>query len=297
MLYLLDEMNSLKRKLSIVIPAYNEEKGIRAVIQGIKKVMKEKNIPGEILVVNDGSQDKTFQIAKESGVTVINHPMNFGYGRALKTGILAAKNDDIIITDADGTYPIEEIPALIKFMGEGFDMVIGARRGSHYDGRFSKGIARKFFKLLGEFVTGTKIPDINSGFRAFRKSDIIQFLKFTCSTFSFTTSLTIIYTLEGKFIKYYPIKYLSRKGVSKVHYFKDTLRTGQILTEMILLYNPIKLFLLIAFCLAGVSLISFTVYVFGKDTLFLVLFSVFFLSCIISICLGFIASIFKKSNR
>lgn len=290
-------MNNFKRNISIVIPAYNEEKGIGGVIQAIKKVMAENKIHGEIIVVNDGSQDKTLQIAKGYGVNVFNHPINFGYGRALKSGIQAAKNEYIIITDADGTYPIGEIPTLVKFMDDGFDMVIGARQGNNYDGNFSKGIARKFFKILGEFVTGTKIPDINSGFRAFRKETVTKFLKNTCPTFSFTTSLTLIYHLENMFVKYYPIPYYKRMGKSKVRYLKDTLRTGQILTEMIAFYNPIKLYLLFILFFILLSFVFILFYVLTGKILFLVGFSLNYLSIVISLCLAFIASIFKKNNR
>lgn len=282
---------------SIVIPAYNEEKGIGSVIEEFKKLALKHKIPVEIIVVDDGSNDQTVKIAKKQKVRVISHPQNAGYGRALQTGIRAAKNENIIICDADGTYPVKEFPQFLQFLDKGFDMVVGVRKGRHYRGSFLKNPARLFFKFLAEFVTGTKIPDVNSGFRAFKKSTVLEFLEATCPTFSFSTSLTLIYHLEGKFIKYYPISYSDRKGKSKVRYFRDTLRTGQILTETILFYNPIKLFLLLALFFMVLMFIFLGLYVFTKSLLYLVVFSLCFLSLVGSFCLGFLASIFKKKNR
>lgn len=283
--------------VSIIIPAYNEEKGIKSVIQKIKEVSIHSKIPTEIVVVDDGSTDQTVSIARREGVKVITHPQNAGYGRALQTGIKAAKYENILICDADGTYPIKEFPKLLKFLNDGFDMVVGERKGRHYHGTMFKHPARLFFKLLAEFVTGTKIPDVNSGFRVFKKSMVLPLLKGTCPTFSFTTSLTLIYHLEGNFIKYYPVPYFARKGRSKIRYFRDTLRAGQILTETIALYNPIKLFLLVAILFVFLMIIFLSTYFITQRFFFLVLFSLCFLSAICSIYLGFVASIFKKNNR
>ena len=284
-------------KASVIIPAYNEEKGIEAVIKQFKEIAEKNKITLEIIVVDDGSNDKTANIAKKQRVKVISHPQNYGYGKSLQTGIIKAKNERIIICDADGTYPVKYFPKLLMFLDKGFDMVVGARKGRHYRGLFLKHPARVFFKLLSEFVTGKIIPDVNSGFRAFRKSDVLGFLKNTCSTFSFTTSLTLIYHLESKFIKYLPIPYYLRKGKTKVKYVRDTLRTGQILTETIIYYNPIKLFLLISIFFFLLFVIFLILYLFLFKIIFLIFFSIFFLSSIIALCFGFLASIFKKGNE
>lgn len=284
-------------KASVIIPAYNEEKGLDSVLQQFEETAKKHKMQIEIIVVDDGSSDATSKIAKKRRSNVIRHPQNVGYGRALQTGIRAAENEYVVICDADGTYPVEEFPELLRFLEDGFDMVVGLRRGHHYRGSLFKSPARLFFKLLSEFVTGTKIPDVNSGFRAFKKSDALEFLKYTCPTFSFTTSLTLIYHLEGKFVKYYPIPYFARRGKSKVRYFRDTLRTGQVLTETIMLYNPIKLFLLLALFFALFAFILLGAYILTKSTFLLIIFISCFLLTVSVICLGFVASIFKKGNR
>lgn len=284
-------------KVSIIIPAFNEEKGIGLVIRKFKEVARKHKIVIEIIVVDDASTDQTAKIAKSQRVRVIIHPQNAGYGRALQTGIQAAKNENIIICDADGTYPVEELPQLLQFLDKGFDMVVGARKGRYFKGTLLKNPARLFFKLLSEFVTGTRIPDVNSGFRAFKKSEVLKFLRYTCPTFSFTTSLTLVYHLEGKFIKYYPIVYFPRKGKSKIRYFRDTLRAGQILTETVAFYNPIKLFLFIALFFIFFMLAFLGAFLLTREIIFLTLFSLCFLSTVGLLCLGFVASIFKKSNR
>lgn len=284
-------------KASIIIPAYNEEKGLQSVIRKFKEVAKKHKISIEIIVVDDGSADETAKFAKKQRAKVILHPQNAGYGRALQTGIQAAKYQNIVICDADGSYPIKELPQLLEFLNKGFDMVVGARKRRHYKESLFKHPARLFFKLLSEFVTGTRIPDVNSGFRAFKKSEVSEFFKYTCPTFSFSTSLTLIYHLEGKFVKYHPIDYFARAGKSKINPFRDTLRAGQILTETILLYNPIKLFLLLTFSFWLFTLVFLGIYTVNKSILLLTLFALCFLAGVGSLCLGFIASIFKKGNQ
>jgi len=233
---------------SIIIPAYNEESSINNCIQHCKLILKEFGSPdSEIIIVDDGSIDNTYEIAKSTNVLIIKHPHNIGYGHSIKDGILKAKNDIIIITDADGTYPIDSIPELLNEYTKGFDMVVGSRTGKYFRESLFKSIHRKILKILVEFTAGRNIPDINSGFRIFSKKTIVPYFKTLCDTFSFTTSLTLAYMMTGKFVTYIPISYNKRIGKTKVRLFKDSLRTIQFIIEAILYYNPIKIFL--AFCM------------------------------------------------
>ncbi len=245
---------------SIILPSYNEDEGIKRVINEIRSLGERENFVFEIIVVDDGSTDNTAETAKNLGAKIISHPINIGYGRSLKDGIMAAANDNIIIADADGTYPIKEISKLIKEFERGFDMVVGARQGKEYRGTFFKMPARYFFKLLSEFAAGQKIPDINSGLRVFKKSVALQYFDILCNGFSFTTTITLSYLLTGRLIKYVPIEYHKRVGNSKVRYFRDTLRTLQIIVEAILYFNPIKIFLALS---ALVLLFGFFILIFG----------------------------------
>jgi glycosyltransferase involved in cell wall biosynthesis len=238
--------------LSIVIPAYYEEEAIAEVVSSIQNTLA--HLPHEIIVVDDGSKDQTGACALAAGAKVLRHPVNIGYGNALKTGISEAQYPNIMITDADGTYPIDEIPRLYDLYQQGFDMVVGARTGIHYKESLLKNPARIFFNLLAEYVAGQKIQDVNSGFRIFRKDRITPFLPELCGTFSFTTSMTLIAFRQNYFVKYTPVPYYKRKGSSKVKIVRDTLRAAQILVQTILTYNPLKLFLLISIVNLMISL-------------------------------------------
>jgi glycosyltransferase involved in cell wall biosynthesis len=230
--------------ISIVIPAYNEESVIVETIERCMKVLKEiGDENSEVIIIDDCSQDRTRELAERAGAKVLSHPHNAGYGRSLKDGIRAAKNDTIAITDADGTYPLESIPMLFTEYKKGFDMVVGARQGKNYDESFKKKCLRLVLKNLVQFTAGRKIDDINSGLRIFSRKTILQYFDTLCDTFSFTTSATLAYMMTGKFVKYLPITYMKRVGQTKVKLFKDTLRTMQYIVEAILYYNPIKIFL------------------------------------------------------
>ncbi len=241
--------------VSVVIPAFNEETAVGAVIDRIRQTLEERSVPHEILVVDDGSTDATANVARSHGANVVSHPENAGYGRSLKTGIRHAAHDLIAITDADGTYPVERLPDLLA-LADRFDMVVGQRTGPEYSGDFPKKLKRTAFRWLAEFAVGRRIPDINSGLRVFRRTQVVSFFPHVSSGFSFTTTVTLVYMLSGLFVHYVPIEYRVRQGRTKVRHVRDTLRALQIIVEAILRCNPIKVFLLLAapFAVAAVLL-------------------------------------------
>jgi glycosyltransferase involved in cell wall biosynthesis len=245
--------------ISVVIPAYNEENAIEKTIKEIEKVMKKNKIDknSEIIVVNDGSTDNTGKVAKKSGAVVINNPSNMGYGFSLKRGIKQAKNETIVITDADLTYPFDQVPKMLKKKEEGFDLVVGARTGKYYRQSIFKSILRKMMKLLVEFVSGKKIKDINSGLRIFDKSLVIHYFPRLCDTFSFTTSQTLAYLMNNHFVCYVDIPYNKRMGKSKIRLFRDTLKSLRYITESCIYYNPLKIFTLLSIICIVLSIIGF----------------------------------------
>jgi glycosyltransferase involved in cell wall biosynthesis len=242
--------------ISVVIPALNEEGAIGATVTNVSQVLVAAGLlPFEIVVVDDGSKDKTGQEAAEAGARIVRHPHNVGYGRALKDGIEAAAYDMIVICDADGTYPAAAIPELVRLYQDGFDMVVGERHGPHHRQSAMKSSLRALLRLLVEWTAGRRIPDINSGMRVFSRAAAIRYFPHLCDTFSFTTSMTLAYMMTNRFVTYFKVEYFERIGHSKVRLFRDSLRTLQYVVEAIVYYNPLKIFLLAALiCLVAAAL-------------------------------------------
>jgi glycosyltransferase involved in cell wall biosynthesis len=229
--------------ISVVVPALNEEPVIGRTLAELRDACATSGLAGaEIIVVDDGSTDRTGAIAAEAGARLVRHPHNVGYGRSVKDGVGAATHDTIVIIDADGTYPLEALPQMLAEFHRGVDMVVGARTGDQYR---DKAPLRAILKWLVEFTAGRRVPDVNSGLRVFSKSTLQPYQDHLSDTFSFTTSLTLAYMMTGRFVSYVPIGYRERVGRTKVRLLRDSLRTLQYIVQAILYYNPLKLFLLI----------------------------------------------------
>ena len=231
--------------ISIIIPAYNEENAIAETIEQVRAIMTASSYDYELIVVDDGSTDSTGQRARQTGVRVIRHDENRGYGASLKDGIRAAKGDWIVITDADGTYPNDRIPDLLKHAGE-HDMVVGARTGDAAKIPFVRRPAKWVLSKLANYLSETKIPDYNSGLRVFRKDMAMRFFKILPSGFSFTTTITLSSLCHGYRVKYIPIAYYQRTGKSKIKPIRDTYRFFMLIVRTTVYFNPLKVFLPIA---------------------------------------------------
>lgn len=247
-------------EVSIVVPAYNEEQAVGALVRRVREVFARTSHVCEVIVVDDASHDATARIAEEAGAIVIRHPLNLGYGNALLTGIRQARAPLVAITDADGTYPVEQLPGMIdELLARRLDMLVGRRRGQQYKGGMVKRLGRVCFKFLAEFTCGRSIPDINSGLRVMRRAMVLRFADVLCGGFSFTTTLTVIAFLTNHFVAYRNVDYHKRVGTSHVRHLRDTLRALQILVMTILIFNPIKLYLLFALhvaALGGLALVT-----------------------------------------
>ena len=283
--------------LTFVIPVHNEEVAIPSVLESLRRVMRRERLEAEIIVIDDGSTDGTAAAAAADGVRVITIPMNVGYGAAVRRGIEAAAHSRIVIADGDASYPLEYTGEILRRL-ERFDLVIGRRTGTTYYRSLLTYPFRLLYLLLVWFVVGRRVPDPNSGFRAFRRETIEEFLPVMCQGFSFTTSMTTLYLLSGRTVDYVPIPYRRRLGKSKIKFVRDMLRTGQLLCSVILLYNPIKLFILLAAAsvLAGVGLVVASLLTTDRTALVVsgtlcMLFGGVFL------CFGFLADLLANLRR
>lgn len=164
--------------VSIIIPVYNEEGAIAETLEQLKTIFSQVEQVYEIIVVDDGSIDNTAKILEEQpGIRLLKHPINRGYGAALKTGIIHAQYDLIAITDADGTYPNERLLDLISLgMSGRFDMVVGSRTGKNVTYSNIRKIPKFFLVGFAEWIAKQKIPDLNSGMRVFRKEIAQEFI-------------------------------------------------------------------------------------------------------------------------
>ncbi len=286
----------LKKELSVVVPVYNEEASVASVVEKIDQTLKASGWQYEILIVNDGSTDKTESAARQTNAKVISHPKNMGYGAALRTGILAASYDFVATIDGDLAYPAEEILKLLPYT-ETFDMVVGARQGSHYWGSLFKYPARLIFLAIASFVVGERIPDVNSGLRIFKKSKVTPMLPRLCAGFSFSTTLTLSFLSSHYFVRFEPIEYSSRLGTSKVRYFRDTLRTLQLILETVVYYNPIKASLLLILPATAVSVISLLAFLNTAADIYFYGFLITFCCSLLLFALGFILYMLSQLNR
>ncbi len=236
------------KAISIVIPVYNEAESIAQTVDELEALLSEQErYKAEIILVNDGSTDRTVQVVEEKcpNVSTIDNILNMGYGYSLKKGIENASNDTVVILDGDGSYPVDHLLSMLDRYFAGLDLVVGSRNNFFVEDSLFKSLFRGLLKFIVEFTAGTKIPDVNSGMRIFSKETIIPYFPHLSNKFSFTTSMTLHYALDSMKMEFYPNGYRKRKGRSKVNIIRDSIRTLQFIIEIIALKNPLKLHLLI----------------------------------------------------
>ena len=248
---------ALDRKVSVVIPAFNEAAHVAAQIRDVRGVMETTGWTYEIIVVDDGSTDGTAERAAEAGTgaIVLRHRRNRGYGAALKSGIKASRFDWILITDADGTYPCVAIPRLLA-VAAGSDMVVGARTGDSVEIPFERRAAKTFLRLLASYLAGMKMPDLNSGLRLMRKDLVERYEHLLPSGFSFTTTISLAAACNDYQVEYVPIDYHARLGESKIrprHAYDFTI----LILRTVVFFNPLKVFIPLGAVLALAGLAKF----------------------------------------
>jgi glycosyltransferase involved in cell wall biosynthesis len=228
--------------VSIVLPVFNELGHLEEEIDRIRKTMDESPYSYEMIVVDDGSTDGSAQSLREiEGIRLIQFATNRGSGSARRYGTQTASGRIVVWTDVDMTYPNDTIPELLDEL-EGFDQVVGARRTEEGTVKLIRKPTKWLIRKLASYLTGVRIPDLNSGFRAFRRDVALPFLHLLPRGFSCVTTLTMAFLSNGYSIKYVPIDYAPRAGSSKFHWWKDTRRYLLQVVRMTLMWEPIRIF-------------------------------------------------------
>lgn len=236
-----EERAPLERAVTVVIPAYNEGPHVAEQIRHVDRIMRDTGWPYEILVVDDGSTDETAREADSTGVRVLQRVRNRGYGAALKLGIERARYPYILITDADGTYPVEAIPELLA-RAEQNAMVVGARTGGSVRIPLVRRPAKALIRWLASYLSGTRIPDLNSGLRVMRRDLVQRYAHLLPDGFSFTTTITLASISNGHPVAYVPIDYRARLGTSKIR-ARHAYDFALLVLRVIVYFNPLKVFI------------------------------------------------------
>lgn len=230
--------------LTIIFPAYNEEAALGDDLDDTQRAMASTSYAYEIFVVDDGSRDRTAEIARaRPWVTLIQHPFNRGNGAARTTGVRQARGRIVAFSDADRTYPVDQIPAMMAMVDAGADMVIGARRVEAGTMKLLRTPAKWFIRKLAEFMTGTRIPDLNSGLRLQRRDLTMRYLPILPTTHSWVSTITIAFLSASYTVQWLPIDYFPRVGRSTFHPLRDTYNYLMLCVRTVMYFNPLKIFL------------------------------------------------------
>ncbi|PWT82028.1 MAG: glycosyltransferase family 2 protein [Acidobacteria bacterium] len=243
--------------VSIVMPAFNEEMSVKGTINELRELLSHHGISAEFIVVDDGSHDDTAKQAKSAGARVIQHRSNRGYGASLKTGIAEASYDTIAITDADGTYPGRYLPQMLEEL-EHADMVVGARTGNDVHIPLIRRPAKWMLNRLANYVSGRKIPDLNSGLRVFRRDVVMQYFPILPDQFSFTTTITMAMLCDKYAVSYIPIDYRKRSGRSKIVPW-DAGSFAILILRIAMLFKPLRVFIPLALVCLSYGILKMTI--------------------------------------
>jgi len=231
--------------VSVIVPVLNERDSVAKTLDDLLGNLQTTERPFELLVVDDGSNDGTAAVLDryhgDPRVRVLHNAQNRGYGWSLKRAVLEADYELVAITDADGTYPNGRLCELIDAM-ERHDMVVGARTGAKVAIPLIRRPAKWCLRQLATYLTGVRIPDLNSGFRVMKKSLVKRFIKLLPDGFSFTTTITLALLTHGYDVKYIPISYAKRIGKSSIRPIHDTLNFVNLIVRTVMYFKPLKIF-------------------------------------------------------
>lgn len=249
-------------RVSIILPAKNEADGLRQTLPGLKAAMPE----AEVIVVDDGSTDATAAVAAEFGARVLSSPYSMGNGAAIKRGARAASGDILVFMDADGQHDAADIPKLLERLEAGYDMAVGARNAGG-QASVGRGLANGLYNRLASWMTGHRVADLTSGFRAARAERFREFLHLLPNGFSYPTTSTMAFFRSAYPVAYVPIEVARRIGRSHIRPLRDGARFLIIILRIATLYSPLKLFAPASFVFGALGL-SYYAYTYATEQRF-----------------------------
>lgn len=248
------DMMNHSELFTIIIPAYNEQGSIKQVLEELIQLYHNK---AEIIVIDDGSSDNTTAVVRNfSQVRLICLKRNYGYGAAVKTGIIEASHELVCLFDADGQHNAADVQRLVNAIGS-CDMAVGSRGISAFK-NLIRAPGKLVLHVIANFLVGKRIPDLNSGLRVIRKDVLLAYLHLLPDGFSASTTTTMILLSRNYDITYVPIATARRIGKSQVSQIRDGYSTTMLIVRLILLFNPMKFFSWFSFTVVGLGSIYAT---------------------------------------
>lgn len=273
----------MELKVSVVIPAKNEANSLTPVL----KTLMGLECVSEVIVVDDGSEDETGDICREQGAVVLRHPYSKGNGAAIKNGARAASGDVIVFMDADGQHDPQDIPRLLEKIKQGYDLVVGSR-GTESQASKGRAAANGFYNRLASYMTGHKVADLTSGFRAVKREKFLEFIYLLPNGFSYPTTSTMAFFRAGYSVCYVPITAHDREGKSHIKPIQDGVRFLLIIFKIGTLYSPLKLFFPLAFSVFSLGL-AYYAYTYFSDGRFTNMSALMFTTALIIFMVGLVS--------
>jgi len=249
--------------VTIVLPCYNEQGHVTAEVERICAAMDASGYGYELLAFDDASTDETLACLYEAAprfphLQIVPFHRNGGSGTVRRIGTQRARGEIVVWTDADMSYPNERIPELVQILEKdpGVDQVVGARTSEQGSHKLLRVPAKWLIRKLAERLTNARIPDLNSGLRAFRRQTAQPYLRLLPPGFSCVTTITVAFLANQHEVRYVPIEYAKRSGTSKFRFVKDAYRYILQVLRMVMYFNPLKVLMPVALCLLGLGLLK-----------------------------------------
>jgi glycosyltransferase involved in cell wall biosynthesis len=258
--------------VTIVLPCFNEQDHVLLELERITAAMDASGYTYELLCIDDKSTDNTLQVLRDAQqrfpqMRLMPFRRNGGSGTARRIGTQEAHGRIVVWTDADMTYPNELIPDFVRYLDDNLDVdqVVGARTSEEGTHKWARVPAKWVIRRIASFLTGTKIPDLNSGLRAFRRDVSLPYLRLLPPGFSCVTTITMAFLSNQHPVDYVDIGYAKRAGVSKFHPFRDAYRYILQVLRMVMYFNPLKVLMPFALWVMAIGSVKLIVDLINYD--------------------------------